>query len=146
MIPAEDTGLAARDVAAAQDRSHAAIAPKEAAGLYGLVELAGSVADHPENFTRFLLFTAAGDLPEIARLRGLGARRKTSLLLSTRHEEGALARCLGILATAHLNLAKLESRPRLGRTWEVVFYLDLEGDVAEPRVAQALTQSRTKQR
>ncbi|HOU92263.1 MAG TPA: 3-deoxy-7-phosphoheptulonate synthase, partial [Polyangiaceae bacterium] len=138
VIPAEDTGLAARDVAATQDRSHAAIAPTEAAALYGLVELAASVADHPENFTRFLLFTAACDRAEIARLRGLGARRKTSLLLSTRHEEGALARCLGILADAHLNLAKLESRPRLGRAWEVVFYLDLEGDVAEPRVAQAL--------
>ena len=41
VIPAEDTGLAARAVAAAQDRSHAAIAPKEAAGLYGLLREIG---------------------------------------------------------------------------------------------------------
>ncbi len=144
VIPAEDTGLAARDVAAAQDRSHAAIAPEEAAALYGLVELAASVADHPDNFTRFLLFTAAGDREELASLRALGARRKTSLLLSTRHEEGALARCLGILAGARINLAKLESRPRLGRAWEAVFYVDLEGDVAEPRVTRALDELRAE--
>ncbi|MBN2194399.1 MAG: 3-deoxy-7-phosphoheptulonate synthase [Polyangiaceae bacterium] len=141
-IPAEDTGLAARNVAAAGDPTHAAIAPPEAGERFGLVELAANVADHPENITRFLLFAAAGDQPELTRLHHLGTRRKTSLLLSTRHEEGALARCLGILAEAHINLAKLESRPRLGRAWEAVFYLDLEGDVAEPRVAQALEQLR----
>ena len=40
------------------DPSHAAICSQEAAERYGLVELAGSIADHPDNTTRFLLFRA----------------------------------------------------------------------------------------
>lgn len=142
VIPAEDTGLAARDVAASGDPTLAAIAPPEAAPIYGLVELAANVADHPDDTTRFLLFSSGLERNECRHLHALGERRKTSLLLSTRHEEGALARCLGILADAHVNLVKLESRPRLGRTWEVVFYLDLEGDRAEPLIATALERLR----
>src|SRR6185437_7151673 len=57
-LPAIDTGVAARDVAEAKDPAIAAIAPAEAAGRYGLVELAANIADHPDNFTRFLLVEA----------------------------------------------------------------------------------------
>ena len=57
-VPVGDTAIAARNVAAAKDPSHAAICSKEAAARYGLVELAGSIADHPDNTTRFLLFRA----------------------------------------------------------------------------------------
>src|SRR5580698_6904237 len=54
-VPAIDTGVAARDVAEARDPKVAAIAPPEAARCYGLVELAANIADHPDNFTRFLI-------------------------------------------------------------------------------------------
>ena len=43
---------------------------------------------------------------------GLATPCKTSLVFATRHEEGALARCLNLLAERDLNLIKLESRPR----------------------------------
>ena len=143
MIPSVDTGVAARDVAEAGDRSRAAIAPPEAAARYGLSELARNVADHPDNFTRFVLFGASTLSPEVRELEAQpGAARKTSLLLSTRHERGALARCLGILAEADINLAKLESCPQLGKPWEYLFYVDLEGDRHEPRVARALQRLR----
>ena len=139
VIPSPDTGVAARDVAEGQRRSRAAIAPPEAAERYGLVELSQNLADHPDNFTRFVLFSAQASRPELRALcPDASTRRKTSLLLATRHEQGALARCLGILADAEINLAKLESRPLLGRAWEYQFYVDLFGDQSEPRVATAL--------
>jgi chorismate mutase/prephenate dehydratase len=139
VIPSPDTGIAARELAASDALDRAVIAPPSAAALYGLVELAQNIADHPDNFTRFMLFAAHPGRPELAQLANcVGRDKKTSLLLSTRHERGALARCLTVLADAGINLAKLESRPRLGRTWESVFYLDLEGDAAEPNVASAL--------
>ena len=40
------------------DTTVAAIAPPQAAERYGLVELASNIADHPDNFTRFLLVEA----------------------------------------------------------------------------------------
>jgi 3-deoxy-7-phosphoheptulonate synthase len=139
VIPSVDTGIAARDVAASADPTQAAIAPAEAAARYGLAELASNIADHPDNTTRFMLFCARHASREVSALAAAaGPKRRTSLLLSTRHERGALARCLSVLAAADINLAKLESRPKLGKQWEYLFYVDLEGNQAEPHVAQAL--------
>ncbi len=144
VIPSEDTGVAARDVAAAGDKTRAAIAPPEAAARYGLVELAENIADHPDNFTRFILFSSQNPRDEVLALGGRrpDAKRKTSLLLATRHERGALAECLRILSDANINLAKLESRPKLGKAWEYLFYVDLEGDTDDPRVAKAVEELR----
>lgn len=138
-VPAIDTGVAARDVAEAKDPAIAAIAPAEAAARYGLVELAATIADHPDNFTRFLIVEAVR--PEL-RTAPESASRRTSLLFSTAHEHGSLARCLTTLAEANINLSKLESRPKPGRTWEYQFYADFEGDAADPRIAEALAKVR----
>ena len=138
-VPAIDTGVAARDVAEARDPSIAAIAPPEAAARYGLVELSANIADHPENYTRFLIVEAVR--PELATPPESKSRR-TSMLFSTAHEHGSLARCLTLLAEAGINLSKLESKPRPGRTWEYLFYADFEGDAAEPRIAAALAAMR----
>jgi 3-deoxy-7-phosphoheptulonate synthase len=139
VVPSVDTGVAARDVAQGGDPTKAAIAPTEAAALYGLRELAASIADHPENYTRFLLFTAPPCKKRLASLLDcLEGPRKTSLLFATPHRQGALAECLGTLAAAGINLAKLESRPRLGKAWEYLFYVDFEGDMREPSIERAL--------
>ena len=140
VIPSEDTGGAAKEVAASGDRSRAAIASPETGKLYGLSELAENIADHPDNYTRFLLFRAHSATPEAKKLGGRCApsQRRTSLLLSTGHQSGSLAQCLTILAEAGVNLSKLESRPKLGKAWEYQFCIDFDGDVSEPRVARAL--------
>jgi chorismate mutase/prephenate dehydratase len=138
-VPAIDTGVAARDVAAAGDPSVAAIAPAEAAERYGLVELAANVADHPDNVTRFLVVEAVR--PE-QRTPPETAARRTSVLFTTAHERGLLARLLTVLADAGINLSKLESRPKPGRPSEYQFYADLEGDAADPRIAGALAAAR----
>jgi chorismate mutase/prephenate dehydratase len=140
-VPTADTGIAARDVAAAGDPAVAAIAPPQAAEKYGLVELAANLADHPDNFTRFLLIEAVA--PE-QRTPSDGTGRRTSLLFAARNEAGALARILGIFGEERVNLSKLESRPRPGKTWEYLFYADLDGDAAEARVATALTRARDR--
>ncbi len=63
---------------------------------------------------------------------------KVSLVFGTTHERGALVRCLNVLAEEGINLTKLESRPRPGTAWEYVFYVDVEGHLAEPRMQSAL--------
>jgi chorismate mutase/prephenate dehydratase len=127
-----DTAGAARKVRDDQDLSQAAIASEEAARLHGLKVLKRDIANQKENFTRFVVVarTPRQIDPRIAC--------KTSIVFTTRHEEGALMRCLNVLAQHHINLTKLESRPRPHTPWEYQFYVDFEGNVAEPRVQQAL--------
>jgi chorismate mutase/prephenate dehydratase len=60
------------------------------------------------------------------------------LIFSTRHEQGALVRCLNVLADAGLNLTKLESRPMPSSPFEYLFYVDFEGNVASKAVAAAI--------
>jgi chorismate mutase/prephenate dehydratase len=127
-----DTAMAARKVRDDQDLSQAAIASAEAARLYGLKVLRRDIANQPENYTRFFVVAAQ---PERVDPR---IPCKTSIIFATRHEEGALLKCLNVLAAHHLNLTKLESRPRPNTPWEYLFYVDFEGNIAEPRVEQAL--------
>jgi chorismate mutase/prephenate dehydratase len=127
-----DTAMAARRVRDEQDLSQAAIASEEAGRLYGLVVVKRGIADQRENFTRMAIVAARSAACD------LRIPCKTSLILATRHEHGALARCLDVLAEHGLNLTRLESRPRPRTPWEYLFYLDFEGNVADPKVAEAL--------
>ena len=133
-IAAGNTALAARKVKELQDSAQAAIASEEAGAHFGLQVLKRRIANEPMNYTRFVIVAAAPvDCdPRIAA--------KVSIVLATRHEHGALVRCLNVIADEGLNLTKLESRPRAGVPWEYVFYIDLEGHVAEPRMQAALAQ------
>ena len=58
--------------------------------------------------------------------------------MTTKHEQGALARCLDALAQHGVNLTKLESRPSPERPFQYLFYLDHEGGLHEEHVAHAL--------
>jgi 3-deoxy-7-phosphoheptulonate synthase len=139
-VPVPDTGVAARDVAAAGDPSRGAIASSDAARRYGLVELADTIADHPDNFTRFILFRAPNARGPAAEFEPAedAANRKTSLLFSVADAPGALGRCLSILGAHGLNVSKLDSKARLGTSAQWSFYADVDGDAREPRFADAL--------
>jgi chorismate mutase/prephenate dehydratase len=132
-VPAANTALAAQRVSELQDATQAAIASEEAGAHFGLCVLRREIADQPINYTRFVI-VAAAPLECDPRIAA-----KVSVVLATRHEHGALVRCLNVLADEGLNLTKLESRPRPGVAWEYVFYLDIEGHLAEPRMQAALT-------
>lgn len=131
--PATNTALAARRVAEVADLTQAAIASAEAGDRYGLVVLARDIANQAVNLTRFVVVSAAPvDCdPKVDA--------KVALVFGTRHERGALVRCLNVLADEGVSLTKLESRPRPGMAWEYVFYVDLEGHLAEPRIQAALS-------
>jgi len=140
IIPCEDTGFAAKEVAESKDPTKAAIAPPTVCQLYGLVELAKSIADHPENFTRFILFHAPTPSEAVANLRKdvESSGQKTSLVMSTANDAGALYKCLQVFNESKINLTKLESRPKLGKSWEYLFYVDFEGNSEDEKVKKAL--------
>ena len=134
--PMADTAMAVRKVNEDQDLSQAAIASEEAARIYGLKVLERNITDQPENLTRFIVVAPK---PVAVDLR---IPAKTSLIIATAHEAGALLKALVVCERYGLNMTKLESRPRKGARFQYVFYLDFEGNIAEPRVDEALVELR----
>jgi prephenate dehydratase len=128
--PAFDTAGSARDLAANPEPGVAVIAGALAAELYGLEILTSDIEDFAFNYTRFF-FLSFDDPPR-------AQRTKTSLVFTTRHHPGALYDCLGEFATRGINLAKIESRPRLNRPWQYIFYLDFEGHWQDPECEAAI--------
>jgi prephenate dehydratase len=128
--PAFDTAGSARDLAAEPESGVGVIASELAAELYGLEILDRDIQDYPFNYTRF--FILAREAPPRAQ------RNKTSIVFTTPHEPGALYDCLGEFAKRRINLAKIESRPRLNRPWQYIFYLDFEGHSQDPECEAAI--------
>ncbi len=127
-----DTAMAVRKVLEDRDPGQAAIASAEAGRKYGLKIIKKNLADRRENFTRFIV---------VAKEPVRVDRRvpcKTSLILSTAHQEGSLLRALDVLHRHKINMTKLESRPRAGIPFQYLFYIDFEGHRARPEVASAL--------
>jgi chorismate mutase/prephenate dehydratase len=133
-----DTAMSAKRIRQDGDNTQAAVASEEAARIHGLVILKRGIADNRENFTRMAIVAKR---PEACDLR---VPAKTSLVFATRHEEGALLRCLAVLADHHLSLTKLESRPRPGMPWEYLFYADFEGNIAHPDVTAAVRELQSR--
>ena len=128
--PALDPASSARDLAASPEKGVAVIAGKLAAEAYGLDVIEEEVADFPFNLTRY--FVLAVEDPPRAQ------RSKTSVLFTTSHQPGALYECLGEFAKRNVNLTKIESRPRLNRPWQYIFYLDFEGHSTDPECEAAM--------
>ena len=128
--PAFDTAGSARDLAANPEPGVAAIASELAAELYGLEIIDRSIEDFPFNYTRFFVLS----VEDATRAE----RSKTSLVFTTPHRPGALYECLGEFARRGINLAKIESRPRLNQPWQYIFYLDFEGHCQDPECEAAL--------
>jgi chorismate mutase / prephenate dehydratase len=127
-----DTAMAARKVRDDADLSQAAIASSYAAEIYGLQILKRDLANQKENYTRFVIVSKEPLKcdPQI--------NCKTSLIFATIDEKGALLKCLNLLGDSGINMTKLESRPRIGHPWQFLFYLDIEGNQDDPRIADAL--------
>ncbi len=125
-----NTAGAAKRIAEQRLESVGAIASRRAAELYGLDVLAERIQTYPDNYTRFGVLSRSP--------QPLGEPDKTSLVFGVGHVAGSLYRCLGAFAERHLNLTKLESRPRPGRPWEYVFYADVNAPAQRPEMVEAL--------
>lgn len=127
-----DTAGAAKLLSENGGEGRAAIASLSAAAHYGLEVLARDIEDLEFNFTRFFVLghdeAPAGPGP-----------RKSSLIMATKHRPGDLVECLEQFPQHGVNMTKLESRPRRDKPWSYLFYIDIEGDIADDNVAAAMT-------
>jgi prephenate dehydratase len=133
-VPAYDTAGSAKMIQQERLRGCAAIASRRAAALYGLDVLAVGIETNPNNYTKFLVIGTA-PAPE-------APQSKTSIVFVVENRPGSLYQALGALATRRINLVKIESRPGRARPWDYTFYVDIDGHVAEPRIAEAVEEMR----
>jgi chorismate mutase/prephenate dehydratase len=138
---AYDTAGAAREIAASDDPTAAAIASRTAAERYALEIVASDVEDRSDNQTRFLAIaqSRAAKPTKYAPLP-MGAPARSIVVVTTDNVPGALLRVLEPLAEREINLSKLESRPT-GEPWTYRFFLELEhaaGDATVPLAFEAV--------
>jgi len=116
-VPFYDTAGSVKHVIEGGLRDAAAIAGRQAAGVYKGKILASGIEDDKQNFTRFFLIQKARQI--------LPRANKTSIAFIIRNVPGALYRALGVFATNGIDLAKIESRPIRGKPWQYSFFVDL---------------------
>ena len=128
-----DTAGSAREVAESGDITKASLAPRLAAGIYGLKILAEDVEDESYNTTRFIILSktpkrAAPDDGPIV----------TSFIFRVRNLPAALYMALGGFATNGVNMTKLESYMLEGDFTATQFYAEVDGHPDDVHVRRAL--------
>lgn len=115
---------------ASLDHGKAAIAGLVAAELYDLNIIEKNIEDEVNNTTRFIV---------IGRQQPVSTGAdKTSILVSTGNQPGALHKILGPFAEYGISMAHIESRPSRQGLWDYVFFIDIDGHRDDPDVFKAL--------
>ena len=126
--PVASNAEAAR-IAAERD-GVAAIAGETAADRYGLDILHANIGDRPDNKTRFFVIGDQAVAPS--------GRDRTSIIVSTHNEPGALYKVLEPFHRHGVSLSRIESRPSKTSSWSYVFFIDFEGHCSESAIAELL--------
>lgn len=129
-VSVKNTAVAAKQVVREQRKEQAAIASEVTADIYGLKILKNHINYSEENSTRFIIVGGR-------RLRLKGAD-KVSICFEVSHESGSLYRMLSHFMFNNLNMVKIESRPIKDKSFEYRFFVDLEGDLGEGAMQNAL--------
>ncbi|HEK0788309.1 TPA: bifunctional chorismate mutase/prephenate dehydratase [Proteus mirabilis] len=128
----ESTAAAMEKVALAQSPYVAAIGSEAGGSLYGLKPLANNLANQQINVTRFIIIARkAIDVSD-------QVPAKTTFLMATGQQAGALVDALMILKKYDIIMTKLESRPINGTPWEEMFYIDVQANLRDINMQKAL--------
>jgi prephenate dehydratase len=111
----------------------AAVCAPVAAEAYGLDVLARDIGDSRHAVTRFALVARPGQTPAPT-----GADKTTLVLYQRDDHPGGLLELLEQFAARGVNLTRLESRPTGEAMGSYCFSIDIEGHVADARVAETL--------
>lgn len=126
-----NTAAAARYVSESGRTDIAAIASRDCGPIYSLKPLAKDIHDNSNNYTRFICLSKE---PRI-----YPGADKTTIMLTTPNEPGALFKVLSRFSALGINLTSLLSRPIEGRDFEFRFFLDFETQVYSERFAELMT-------
>ncbi|MBE7771753.1 P-protein, partial [Yersinia pestis] len=112
---------------------HPSLTGSEAGGaLYNLQVLEHNLANQQQNITRFIVLARKPiDVSE-------QIPAKTTLIMATGQQSGALVEALLVLREHGIIMTKLESRPINGNPWEEMFYIDVQANIRSEAMQKAL--------
>ena len=126
-----NTAMSAQKIHDDGDKTQAAIGSKYNAFLYDLEILEESIQDDKNNETRFIIVSKDKKYKKSAD--------KISLCLEISNEAGSLYRILSNLIFNGINMNRIESRPIKGVNWQYRFFIDIDGNLDDEAVKNALT-------
>ncbi len=129
-ISVENTAVAAKKIIEEGDKSQAAVASEIAGKLYGLQILAPAINHNKNNTTRFIVISREPVYRQEAA--------KVSLSFELPHKSGSLYNMLSNFIYNGVNMRMIESRPIPGRNWEYRFFVDIEGNLSDAPIQNAL--------
>lgn len=130
----QSTSAAFAKVKQSDSNKVAAIGSAEGGKVYGLVSIDEGLANQSQNYSRFIIVSrekvkVAPQLPA-----------KTTFIMTTKQKPGALVDALMILKEHEINMTKLESRPINGNPWQEMFYIDVQANIAEQNLKNAINE------
>lgn len=115
-----------------QDPTIIAIGGEEGGKLYGLEVLTRQLANQKDNVSRFIV--VARKAVNVAK----AIPAKTTFIMYTGQQPGALVEALLVLKQHGISMSKLESRPIPGNPWEEMFYVDVAANLNDYAMTRAL--------
>lgn len=129
-VSLKNTAVSAKKVKEDGDISQAAIASSIAAKLHGLTILEESINSNDKNTTRFIVVCNKKIYAKNANT--------VSVCFEIAHETGSLYNILSHFIYNNVNMTRIESRPVEGKNWEYRFTIDVEGNLGDAAVKNAL--------
>ena len=126
----KNTAMSAQKVKEDQKINKAAIASTLTADIYGLKILDQAIQNNKDNYTKFIIVSNRKVFEKNAN--------KISLSFEVPHESGSLYQKLSHFIYNGINMNKIESRPVQGKAWEYRFFVDIEGNLKDAAVLNAL--------
>ncbi|CNL39717.1 bifunctional chorismate mutase/prephenate dehydratase [Yersinia enterocolitica] len=128
----ESTAAAMEKVAQMKSPKAAALGSEAGGALYNLQVLEHNLANQQQNITRFIVLARkAIDVSD-------QIPAKTTLIMATGQQSGALVEALLVLRDQGIIMTKLESRPINGNPWEEMFYIDVQANLRSDAMQKAL--------
>lgn len=133
-IASLDTAGSAAELSRMEGNTHAAIASRLAAELYGLEILRENFQDKNGNTTRFMILAKDSHMPNLDP----SITFMTTIMFTVRNMPAALYKALGGFATNSVNMVKLESYMASDTMTAASFHLDVEGHPHQKSMQYAL--------
>ncbi len=138
-ISVANTAVAAKKVLEDDDKRKAAVCSEYAAEVYGLEILADDINNVNGNITRFIVITNQ-------KVFSKDATKISICFEQARDECGSLYHLLSHFVFNDLNMTKIESRPIEDKIWQYRFFVDFDGNLADPAVKNAIRGLREESR
>lgn len=129
-IPYHNTATSVKYVSECKDLKKAAIGSSKAAKLYGLKILKPSINNALENYTRFIIIGRDFESNELCN--------KITISFTLDNKAGNLYKELKAFSDFNINMRKIESRPIGNGSFDYYFYIDIDGNINDDNINNAL--------